>query len=374
MSDNTETPQWEPGIYQIETTDAVLGGAGGVANRPNVELGNRSAQIKDTLDLNAIFVVPGEKSFSGQNNDITASFEGSVANGDAVAWINGNLRYEKVMAPNPPTGIADISNGRVITGGLMYLNASGLTTAVAGSIIYLSGSVAGEYGIAQTTMPLGRLLWKVGSTSGIVALCLGGAGQAHSLLYDDEADKHFTEASILHSAINNDEPTIHTSANESIGHITLYVSGTSAPANYLECNGALISKTTYAALYSGYTRSIGSVFGESGGSFYLPDFRGRVPRGYDHGIGRDPDRLSRYADRAGGAVGDSPGSMQNDMYYSHVHGPPITTSSLGYLGNKPGYRTGGSGSSFGWGATTSAAGGNETRMKNFSAMWIIRYQ
>jgi hypothetical protein len=103
----------------------------------------------------------------------------------------------------------------------------------------------------------------------------------------------------------------------------------------------------------------------------LPDLRGRVPRGYDAGIGRDPDRLSRYADAGGGPTGDQPGSMQDDQFKSHRHAP-----NPGYHNfmSSAGHTHGEAGDSYGTFLYTDYSGGNETRMKNFSAMWIIRYQ
>ena len=51
----------------------------------------------------------------------------------------------------------------------------------------------------------------------------------------------------------------------------------SAPSGYLLCNGAAVSRTTYAALYAVY----GTTFGVGDGSttFNVPDFSGRMPIG-----------------------------------------------------------------------------------------------
>jgi microcystin-dependent protein len=51
----------------------------------------------------------------------------------------------------------------------------------------------------------------------------------------------------------------------------------SAPTGYLLCNGAAVSRTTYAALYAVY----GTVFGAGDGTttFNVPDFSGRMPIG-----------------------------------------------------------------------------------------------
>lgn len=60
------------------------------------------------------------------------------------------------------------------------------------------------------------------------------------------------------------------------------------PSGYLECNGAAISRTTYAALFA----IIGVNYGSGNGSstFNLPDLRGEFVRGFDHGRGVDNNR------------------------------------------------------------------------------------
>ncbi|BAN96570.1 putative phage tail protein [Plautia stali symbiont] len=50
MSYLKESPAWEDGIYQIETSDPVLGGPEGITNRPPRELANRIAWLKQQLE------------------------------------------------------------------------------------------------------------------------------------------------------------------------------------------------------------------------------------------------------------------------------------------------------------------------------------
>ena len=50
MANLVETPQWEDGIYQIETSDPVLGGPGGIANKQAEQLGNRTAFLKERIE------------------------------------------------------------------------------------------------------------------------------------------------------------------------------------------------------------------------------------------------------------------------------------------------------------------------------------
>jgi len=60
------------------------------------------------------------------------------------------------------------------------------------------------------------------------------------------------------------------------GSVTQYA-GSSAPTGWLFCDGAAVSRTTYAALFA----VIGTTFGVGDGSttFNLPDLKGRVPVG-----------------------------------------------------------------------------------------------
>ena len=50
MANVTETPSFDAGIYQIETTDPVLGGVNGIANAQAKGLANRTAFLKQQID------------------------------------------------------------------------------------------------------------------------------------------------------------------------------------------------------------------------------------------------------------------------------------------------------------------------------------
>ena len=91
----------------------------------------------------------------------------------------------------------------------------------------------------------------------------------------------------------------------------------SVPTGYLECNGAAVSRTTYAALFA----FIGTSYGAGNGSstFNLPDLRGEFIRGFDNGRGVDSGR----------SVASSQGS-QND---SHNHSVSLTTSTASLTGS-----------------------------------------
>lgn len=50
MANVPETPDYPAGIYQLETSDPVLGGAGGISNRQAEQLANRTAWLKAKVD------------------------------------------------------------------------------------------------------------------------------------------------------------------------------------------------------------------------------------------------------------------------------------------------------------------------------------
>lgn len=74
------------------------------------------------------------------------------------------------------------------------------------------------------------------------------------------------------------------------------------PTGWLRADGALLDRTTYAALFN----AIGTTYGTTDASnFQLPDLRGEFVRGHDAGAGRDPGRAF--------------GSKQGDMISQHRH-------------------------------------------------------
>ena len=80
--------------------------------------------------------------------------------------------------------------------------------------------------------------------------------------------------------------------------------GSTVPTGWLKCNGALLSRTTYASLFA----VIGTTYGAGDGSttFALPDLRGEFVRGADDGRGIDAARVF--------------GSMQESANKDHNHG------------------------------------------------------
>jgi len=144
------------------------------------------------------------------------------------------------------------------------------------------------------------------------------------------------------------------------------VASANIPSGFLECNGAALNRTTYATLFAVISTVHGS--GDNVATFNLPDYRGRFLRGWDHAIARDPDRASRTAMNAGGATGDSVGSVQADAFRSHSHWSGSLTE--GGSGS-PRFMATANGAD--WSKQTQSNGGNETRPINANVMYCIKY-
>nr|WP_178131852.1 phage tail protein [Pseudomonas sp. C2B4] len=199
-----------------------------------------------------------------------------------------------------------------------------------------------------------------------------------------------------------------------------------APTGWLRCNGALISRTTFASLFA----RIGTTFGAGDGvtTFGIPDSRGLFLRDWDDGRGFDLSRvfgsfqdmlLQSHAHTATAAtVGDHVHAASTDAQGSHAHaawtdaqgshahnipralnsnvgngGPNITTANgangwaattdvqgshahnigvgeAGYHAHNVGI--GGAGNHT-HAITVAANGGAETRPKNLALLFCIKY-
>lgn len=136
--------------------------------------------------------------------------------------------------------------------------------------------------------------------------------------------------------------------------------------SWVECNGASLSRSTYATLYE----ILGTRFGTNGSTdFKIPDMRGYVPRGWDHGSGKDPDATSR-TNSGNGTAGDHVGTAQASQNISHSHNMLTAGSTMGNGDGHSGveyYSIGDSSRSI-----ISSTGGNEFRPINIAMQFIIR--
>lgn len=159
---------------------------------------------------------------------------------------------------------------------------------------------------------------------------------------------------------------------------TIYVPGTTAPPGFIKKNGALLSRSTYAALWA-YAQASGNMAatdgvwqvgqfspGDGATTFRIPDGRGGFVRGLDDGRGVD---ISRGI-----------GTEQEDAMQGHRHasltGNFVDQNGVG--GNIQTGPTGGSISSTTGDAVTDGVNGiprtaTETRPRNVAELACIKY-
>ena len=139
-------------------------------------------------------------------------------------------------------------------------------TYPAGRAVYVNGSTLDTAGIGASA---GQLLYG----SGTDVFSLLAAGVSGQLLTSGGAG-----APVWVNSTSYGAPT---------GSVWYYAANT-APTGFLKANGAVVSRSTYAALFA----VIGTTYGAGDGSttFGLPDMRAQFPRGWDDGRGLDSGR------------------------------------------------------------------------------------
>ena len=137
------------------------------------------------------------------------------------------------------------------------------------------------------------------------------------------------------------------------GNVSWFAMNT-APTGWLKANGAAVSRSTYATLFS----AIGTTFGAGDGSttFNVPELRGEFIRGWDDSRGIDSGRAF--------------GSAQADDFRSHTHDytlPRGNTNTTAGTGNTLGS------ANFAITRTSGSTGGTETRPRNIALLACIKY-
>jgi microcystin-dependent protein len=134
------------------------------------------------------------------------------------------------------------------------------------------------------------------------------------------------EAGVLQFTLDGLEPMPDTGTSPGsvtavpVGGVIAY-SAAAAPTGFLLCDGSLVSRGTYAALFA----VVGTTFGAGDGSttFALPDLRGRFP-------------LGKAASGTGSTLGGSGGAIDHvHTGPSHTHGVTVTRDGWGATKNTP---------------------------------------
>lgn len=154
-------------------------------------------------------------------------------------------------------------------------------------------------------------------------------------------------------------------ADAPIGAILAF-GGSAAPAGWMICNGAAVSRTTYAALFA----AIGTAFGAGDGSttFNIPDLREATTKG----AGETGQTVGNHVKTGGLAVGE----FLDDRVQAHTHASPsgsnffITGSAASLSGGEAKIYDGSNST----GGMNAGRGGDTTEVKAVGVNYIIKAQ
>jgi len=151
---------------------------------------------------------------------------------------------------------------------------------------------------------------------------------------------------------------------------------TTVPSGYLECNGAAVSRSTYATLFATISTTFGS--GDGSSTFNLPDLRGQFVRGWANNASNTGDDGRSFA------------SSQADQNKTHGHTASVTDPGHKHVtkghgtqddggSNLTGSTSGGTSSTSmndantGISVSVASDGGAEVRVKNIALMYVIKF-
>jgi hypothetical protein len=96
MANITESEQWDDGVYQLETTDPVQGGADGVDNLPHKALANRTTWLKAAIETVQNTISNLGSNFAALGGSATQRFKVANAVNDDEAVNKGLIKSHYV--------------------------------------------------------------------------------------------------------------------------------------------------------------------------------------------------------------------------------------------------------------------------------------
>lgn len=265
--------------------------------------------------------------------------------------------------------IIDQSLGRIQTLSLSSTDVTVSTSQSQSNGFSLTGTLTANVSVIFPS--IGRTYFVENKTTGAfnVTLKTASAG-ATVVIAQGENGFYIVNVTDVIAPSNSGAPT---------GTVQMLATST-VPTGWLECNGAAISRTTYARLFA----TIGTTFGAGNGTttFNIPDCRGYFMRGWDNGRGIDSGRVF--------------GSNQTDAFASHTHtGTTASDGSHFHSVSTSAFYGANNGSNRGWCSgdsnggsgggnntsidglhthtfTTNSTGGTETRPINIALLPIIK--
>ncbi|EEI4551897.1 tail fiber protein [Salmonella enterica] len=288
MGKLTEITQWEDDIYQLETSDPVVGGPDGVSNKPQKQLANRTQWLKQQLESTSDALAEHAKSRNHPDASLTAKgfvqlYSGVMSDSEILA---ATPKAVKIAMDNANSRLAkdrngaDISNKPLFVQNIGALPAEG--TAVAanrlasrGALPALTGTTRGSdnglimgevYNNGYPTQ-YGNILRLTGTGDGEILIGWSGTNGAPAPAYirshRDTADAEWSEWAMFYTSLN--PPPVPPDLNP-VGSAIAWPSD-NIPAGYTIMQGQAFDKSAYPLLAIVFPSGI------------IPDMRGWTIKG-----------------------------------------------------------------------------------------------
>lgn len=338
MANLFEIANWETGIYQLEPTDLVIGGASGVSNRQGRQLANRTTWLKSQLGLMTAYT-----DVQVISSSLTLG-PASVGNVVVVDCNNATLTVAlpRLSGINPYVG-------KFVTIIAVNVNKSQLTVTAPFNLI--------GYG---STGNRGAMFMGDGDCLTFVAPPFTGTMVAWQLAH---VKGNFDDAGEVCYSYKTLPNTVHANgqilSRNDYPRLWEFVSGIGggmvSDAQWLAGSGGVAGADTYKGCFSS---------GNGSTTFRVPDLRAMFLRGLDNGRGID---LGRFYNQ--------PGGYEKDEVIAHNH----TNATFNQLLQSTGIYTASVGGDSSpnepdifHSAPMNAYGGAETRPKNVGLLPLIK--
>lgn len=276
-----------------------------------------------------------------------------------------------ITAGNGLTGGGSLGANRTITLGTpsTITGTTGNTTTTTSHTHAIQWATTGVAGVVQLSTATNSSATNMAATpSAVKAAYDQAAAKVANLSNGTNALGMRWDNSRIFVRVDNTDFPVATTADVAAAMppgTVIYFAGLVPPNGFLKCNGAQVSRATYAGIFA----AIGTTYGAGNGSttFNLPDLRGEFIRGYDDGRTVDNGRVLgswqadelRWHDHI-----YRRGHLSNSVAWERVEARRDSSASL-YDGDgrfdDPGDRV-----------STAAFGGVETRPRNLALLACIK--